>query len=60
MNGYLALVHKSINLYLNVETYIIKTNDNGIEEISIRGIPPVKTDSLGRKWISWVNTNKQH
>ena len=41
-----------------VETYIIKTNDNGIEEISIRGIPPVKTDSLGRKWISWVDTEQ--
>ena len=40
----------------DVRTYIIKTNDNGIEEISIRGIPPVKTDSLGRKWISWVDT----
>ncbi len=39
-----------------VRTYIIKTNDNGIEEISIRGIPPVKTDSLGRKWISWIDT----
>ena len=39
-----------------VKTYIIKTNDNGIEEISIRGIPPVKTDSLGRKWISWIDT----
>ena len=39
-----------------VKTYIIKTNDNGIEEISIRGIPPVKTDNLGRKWISWVDT----
>jgi len=40
----------------NVKTYIIKTNDNGISEISIRGIPPVKTDSFGRKWISWINT----
>jgi len=40
----------------DVKTYIIKTGDNGIEEISIRGIPPVKTDSLGRKWISWVDT----
>jgi len=39
-----------------VKTYIIKTNNNGIEEISIRGIPPVKTDSLGRKWISWIDT----
>ena len=42
----------------NVKTYIIKTNDNGISEISIRGIPPVKTDSLGRKWISWVKTEE--
>ena len=40
----------------DVKTYIIKTNDNGIEEISIRGIPPIKTDSFGRKWISWVDT----
>jgi len=39
-----------------VKTYIITTNDNGIQEIAIRGIPPVKTDSLGRKWISWVDT----
>ena len=38
------------------KTYIIKTNDNGIEEISVKGIPPVKVDSLGRKWISWVDT----
>ena len=37
-------------------TYIITTNDNGIQEISVRGIPAVKTDSLGRKWISWVKT----
>jgi len=48
-------IYKSL---LNVETYIIKTNDNGIEEISIRGIPPVKTDSFGRKWISWVDTKQ--
>ena len=46
-------IYKSL---FDVKTYIIKTGDNGIEEISIRGIPPVKTDSLGRKWISWVNT----
>ena len=46
-------IYKSL---FGIKTYIIKTNDNGIQEISIRGIPPVKTDSLGRKWISWVNT----
>ncbi len=39
-------------------TYIIKTNDLGIEEITVQGIAPVKTDSLGRKWISWVDTKQ--
>ena len=48
-------IYKSL---FGIKTYIIKTNDNGIEDISIRGIPPVKTDSLGRKWISWVNTQQ--
>ena len=38
------------------DTYVIKTNDNGIEEVRVKGLPPVKTDSLGRKWISWVKT----
>ena len=37
-------------------TYIIKTNPNGIEEISVRGIPPTPLDVTGRKWISWVDT----
>ena len=46
-------IYKSL---FNVKTYIINTNDNGISEISIRGIPPIKTDSFGRKWISWVDT----
>ena len=38
------------------DSYIIKTNDYGIEEVRVRGIPAVPTDSLGRKWISWVDT----
>ena len=41
---------------VGAKTYIITTNDIGIQEISVRGLPPIKTDSLGRKWISWVNT----
>tara|TARA_R110000796_G_scaffold64501_2_gene149497 strand:+ start:885 stop:2651 length:1767 start_codon:yes stop_codon:yes gene_type:complete len=48
-------IYKSL---FNVKTYIIKTNDNGIEEISIRGIPPIKTDGFGRKWISWIDTEQ--
>ena len=40
------------------KSYIITTNDNGIQEIAVRGLPPVKTDSLGRKWISWVKPHE--
>ena len=41
---------------VDAETYIIKTNVNGIEEIRVKGLPAVPVDSLGRKWISWVDT----
>jgi len=40
----------------NADTYVIKTNDNGLEEIRVKGLPAVPVDSLGRKWISFVNT----
>ena len=45
-----------LKLLAGADTYVIKTNANGIEEVRVKGLPPVKTDSLGRKWISWVNT----
>ena len=45
-----------LKVLLNSSTYIIKTNENGIEEIIVQGLPPVPVDSLGRKWISWVDT----
>ena len=38
------------------QTYQIRTNINGIEQIRVKGLPPISTDSLGRKWISWVDT----
>ena len=58
-DGWLASFGTQIYKALfDVKTYIITTNENGIQEIAIRGIPPVKTDSLGRKWISWVETEK--
>lgn len=41
---------------VDADTYIIKTNEAGIEEVVVQGLPPVKTDYLGRKWISWVDT----
>ena len=45
-----------LKILVGADTYVIKTNDNGLEEIRVRGLPAVPVDSLGRKWISFVNT----
>ena len=45
-----------LKVLAGADTYLIKINDNGIEQIRVKGLPPVSTDSLGRKWISWVDT----
>jgi adenylate cyclase len=56
-DGWVASVGTQIlKVMANADTYVIKTNPNGIEEIRVKGLPPVPVDSLGRKWISWINT----
>jgi adenylate cyclase len=56
-DGYVpAFGTEVLKALVGADTYVIKSNDLGIEEIRVKGLPPVKTDSLGRKWISWVNT----
>ena len=45
-----------LKVLAGADTYLIKTNENGIQEVRVKGIPAVATDSLGRKWISWVDT----
>ena len=45
-----------LKVLAGADTYVIKTNDNGLEELKVRGLPAVPVDSLGRKWISWVDT----
>ena len=58
-NGFVsAFGTEVLKTLTNSKTYIIKTSTAGIEEITVQGIPPVKTDTLGRKWISWVNTSE--
>ena len=41
---------------LKARSYMITTSEAGIVSVRIRGLPPIETDTLGRKWISWVNT----
>ena len=45
-----------LKVLAGADTYIIKTNDNGLEEVRVKGLPSVPVDSLGRKWVIWVNT----
>ena len=43
---------------VGADTFIIKGNEAGIEEIKVRGLPQTKVDSLGRQWVSWVKTKE--
>ena len=45
-----------LKVLAGAKTYIIKGDDNGMRQITVQGLPPVDVDSLGRKWISWVDT----
>jgi len=45
-----------LKVLAGAKTYIIKGDDNGMRQITVQGLPPVNVDSLGRKWISWVDT----
>ena len=45
-----------LKVLTETKSYIITTNENGIQEIAVRGLPPIPTDNFGRKWISWVKT----
>ena len=54
-DGWLASFGTQVlKIMAEAKTYIIKTNENGIEEVVVQGLPPVKVDSLGRKWVSWI------
>ena len=54
-DGWLASFGTQVlKIMAEAKTYIIKTNQNGIEEEGVQGLPPVKVDSLGRKWVSWI------
>ena len=45
-----------LKILAGADTYVVKTNENGLEEIRVKGLPSVPVDSYGRKWVSWVDT----
>ena len=41
------------------DTFQVKLNENGVEKMRIPSFRPISTDSLGRVWVDWSQTNKQ-
>ncbi len=39
-------------------TYVIKTNDQGVESIRVKQLNPIPTDENGRLWVDWINTKQ--
>tara|TARA_Y100001937_G_scaffold91482_1_gene123823 strand:- start:284 stop:2020 length:1737 start_codon:yes stop_codon:yes gene_type:complete len=46
-----------LKILVGADTYIIKTNELGIEQVRVQGLPEINTDSEGRKFVSWVKTS---
>jgi len=49
-----AFATEVLKVLAGSDTYMIRFNKNGIQEIATKGIPPASTDSMGRRWISWI------
>lgn len=47
-----------LKILVGADTYIIKTDELGISEIKVQGLPHTRVDSLGRQWVSWVKTSE--
>lgn len=47
-----------LKILVGADTYIIKTDELGISEIKVQGLPQTRVDSLGRQWVSWVKTSE--
>jgi adenylate cyclase len=41
------------------DTFQVKLNENGVEKMRVPSFRPITTDSLGRVWVDWSQTNKQ-
>jgi adenylate cyclase len=62
--GYNGEVYPSVPLevlrvLVNTSTFQVKLNELGVEKMRIPGFNPISTDSQGRIWVDWSQTNKQ-
>jgi len=45
-----------IKMVAGADTYIIKGQQGQIEEITVAGYAQIPVDSIGRRWVSWIDT----
>jgi adenylate cyclase len=62
--GYNGEVYPSVPLevlrvLVDTDTFQVKLNELGVEKMRIPGFNPISTDSQGRVWVDWSQTNRQ-
>ena len=58
-NVYPSMPLEVIREWVNVNTFQVKLNANGVEKMRVAGAQPFATDSLGQIWIDWSQKNHQ-
>jgi adenylate cyclase len=61
--GYNGEVYPSVPLevlrvLVGADTFQVKLNELGVEKMRIPGFNPISTDSQGRIWVDWSQTNR--
>jgi adenylate cyclase len=57
---YPSLAIETLRVAAGDSTVQVKLNENGVEKMRIPKFGPISTDSLGRIWIDWSQTSKNH
>jgi adenylate cyclase len=58
-NLYPSIPLEVLRVMSHDDTFQVKLNENGVEKMRIPSFRPISTDSLGRIWVDWSQTNKQ-
>lgn len=58
-NLYPSVPLEVLRALVNTSTFQVKLNAQGVEKMRVPGFNPISTDSLGRVWVDWSQTNKR-
>ena len=57
---YSSIAIETLRVAAGDTTFQVKLNENGVEKMRIPKFGPISTDSQGRVWIDWSQTNKSY